>query len=608
MKRYKCVLVVILLNICGVYMVNALSLIEIKESGKYLYGEGYGETPNEASNQALSMLISQISVTVQNDVKISKKASISDKNQSVESSFKDVVSTYSQATLVETDFMEIPEKKGYHIVRYLAKTQMDRIFTGRKNRIIELLENAESLEHKRKIGDALKNYYWANILLQTLPYPNELTYEFNDKKRILSSWIPFRMNTVFDNLRAEILGVNDMDETEMRWYYKNQLVDNISYTYFDGISWSNICCARDGLGFLELPQGNLLDRVEVHVEYVFESEAKNDGVLKPIISHVSPAYFRKSELILPIHKGQHVTKNESNVDKKSQYASMEQDYTNTLQSVESHLDDYESIVNTVLKDVVARKTSVTADYFTSNGLEVYSQLIKRGHASLLGDTKLSFCQQGDFVYCRGIHMKFSFANSNRQVVEEVVFTLNKDYKIVDIQFGLGTVACQEILKKPNLSKEAKFAIIHFLETYKTAYALKRLNFVSSVFADDAVIIIGSIYKCQKTQDNYALNNQEVVKFTQLDKKQYIKRLRSVFRSNDFINICFENNDIVQTNLGEAMYGIQIRQSYSSSHYSDNGYLFLLVDVKDPQAPIIHVRTWQEKKDSKYGIIGIYDFM
>ena len=36
----------------------------------------------------------------------------------------------------------------------------------------------------------------------------------------------------------------------------------------------------------------------------------------------------------------------------------------------------------------------------------------------------------------------------------------------------------------------------------------------------------------------------------------------------------------------------LHQGYTSDHYHDDGYLFLLWDFRDEQQPQIHVRTWQ----------------
>lgn len=59
--------------------------------------------------------------------------------------------------------------------------------------------------------------------------------------------------------------------------------------------------------------------------------------------------------------------------------------------------------------------------------------------------------------------------------------------------------------------------------------------------------------------------------------------------------------------GDNIFCIQIKQDYCSSNYGDTGYLCLLLDLGDPQKPIIHVRTWQPKPDENFGIFGPGDF-
>ena len=55
--------------------------------------------------------------------------------------------------------------------------------------------------------------------------------------------------------------------------------------------------------------------------------------------------------------------------------------------------------------------------------------------------------------------------------------------------------------------------------------------------------------------------------------------------------------------GGELYCIQIKQDYYSSNYGDSGYLFLMVDLNRPDAPIIKVRTWQTQPDPDFGLIG-----
>ena len=43
---------------------------------------------------------------------------------------------------------------------------------------------------------------------------------------------------------------------------------------------------------------------------------------------------------------------------------------------------------------------------------------------------------------------------------------------------------------------------------------------------------------------------------------------------------------------DGFYGVTLKQGWVADRYSDEGYLFLLWDFTNPEAPQIHVRTWQ----------------
>ena len=62
--------------------------------------------------------------------------------------------------------------------------------------------------------------------------------------------------------------------------------------------------------------------------------------------------------------------------------------------------------------------------------------------------------------------------------------------------------------------------------------------------------------------------------------------------------------MVKAGAGGELYGIQIKQDYYSTNYGDQGYLFLMVDLNDPDKPIIKVRTWQPEKDPDFGLYDI----
>jgi len=57
---------------------------------------------------------------------------------------------------------------------------------------------------------------------------------------------------------------------------------------------------------------------------------------------------------------------------------------------------------------------------------------------------------------------------------------------------------------------------------------------------------------------------------------------------------------------EGVYGISMRQSYTSTNYSDEGYLFLLIDFNDDK-PKIYVRAWQPKEWSDDALVELGNF-
>ena len=213
---------------------------------------------------------------------------------------------------------------------------------------------------------------------------------------------------------------------------------------------------------------------------------------------------------------------------------------------------------------------------------------------------------GETVICRGPKMSFSFNNNTRKFVEDVVFHFDNKGTISSIAFGLGDDALNSIVSKTIWSETQRLTIVDFLENYKTAYALKRLDYIKSIFADDALIIVGNSVKVKPNPENPFLNNS-IIKYNRYSKQQYIKNLEHCFASNEYINLAFDESDIRKAGQDGGRYGIQIKQNYYSTNYGDQGYLFLLVDLTNPNEPLIHVRTWQPEKNPDGSIYGIEDF-
>ena len=134
-------------------------------------------------------------------------------------------------------------------------------------------------------------------------------------------------------------------------------------------------------------------------------------------------------------------------------------------------------------------------------------------------------------------------------------------------------------------------ILDYVEHFRTSYTTRDIDFLNQLFSENALIIVGRmIYSSPQQTDGKIFQSQ--VKYSIKSKREYLDRLRDVFRNNQSINLEFSNFRIVRHPSLPDIYGVTLHQKYSSDSYSDDGYLFLLWDFRDRTAPTIHVRTWQ----------------
>lgn len=578
----------------------AISWDEIKQSPLYLYGEGWGASDAEADKHALADLISKISVNVSSTFTVTEDELQQNGQTNSESYARSKVETYSQATLTNTGKIVIAHEPDAHIGRYILRSEIAKIFKSRENRIKEMIGLAKQGERLGKIDDALRYYYWAFCLLKTLQRPNETTYTDESGTHILINWIPNQMNAVFDNISIRPIKTEN-NVMEIAVEYKNRPVDSFDYTYFDGQNWSNIYSARDGRGVIELSPGAITDNIRIKCEYEYRNEAHIDNEIENVFNIVKGQAFRKSYITV---SGAAV-----NATQPEQNAAVPAIETSETNYIASAIDEtpYRLIMDNVLNAIASKNYNAAEQYFTPNGADMFRKLINYGKARILDSANLQFSEIDGKTVCRNAAMSFSFRNGMRKsFVEDVVFTFNSDKKIDYIAFGLGDRAQNDILNKGEWSLTARNAIMNFLENYKTAYALKRLDYIEQVFDDNAVIISGCVIrrpKGRELENSEQFISNQYVRYTRVNKDEYIDRLRRSFAGKEFINIRFSNNDVRKMSKGGELYCIQIKQDYYSSNYGDSGYLFLMVDLNRPDAPVIKVRTWQPQPDPDFGLIG-----
>jgi hypothetical protein len=578
---------------------------DIKRNKEYIWGEGDGATINRADAEAISLVASQISIQVQSNFSQHAEQIGIDENSQFNLKIQSVINTYSNATLTNTERIIISNEPEAKVLRYIKRNEIYKIFAKRKSRIYDLLIDAKTFEEKNQISDALKYYSWAYALILSHPDGNAMDTTIGGQKRLLINYVPTTMNDLLGSLK--ILPVETQVENQVKTvmlgiYRNNVPVDNFSYTYWDGREWSNIYSAKDGDGIVELmgPLAIETPTIKLKAECLFKGEAIVDREINAVLEQID---------ILP-PKNSYFTLDLKSKQPKQGLAQLTEDQKNTQNTIKAlTIKDlkYADIVKLSLSALVKKQPSAVQQYFTPEGFDMFTKLTNYGQSKVMDTSQLLTLKMNNRIMVRPAKMLFGFKNS-RNFVEDLVFYFDTNNKIECIAFGLNKKAADDLISKGVWSENDRMIIISFLESYKTAYALKRLDYLTSIFSDDAVIIVGySVKVVPNAENNY---QNKILKYNRLNKETYMKNLASNFKNNDYINLEFEDNTVLKgkpKNGKGSIYGIQIKQNYYSSNYGDKGYLYLQVDLEEPDKPMIYVRTWQPEKGPNGEIYGIENF-
>ena len=183
-----------------------------RNKSEWLIGHGYGSSSREADQNALKDVASQIRVKVSSEIMLksgSTQTQVRNKvKETLTDSLESIISTYSSVTLNNCQRMIIENgPKRYHIVRYISIADVYKVFQEREEKIKYMLKVAEQAERELKIDAALKNFYWAQILINTLPSPSNVTYyDYEGNKQIISVWVPGKISSILDgNIAYELV-------------------------------------------------------------------------------------------------------------------------------------------------------------------------------------------------------------------------------------------------------------------------------------------------------------------------------------------------------------------------------------------------------------------
>lgn len=577
----------------------------------YIYGIGHAEDPEEAYEAALHDMVRKISITVQGSTHSEMSTGVAADGSDLSSEkFKSVVDSYTTpASLEGVQVITLSSGPEFEQFVYMPKANVELMHQRRRNNVADLARSGIRSRDNGKVDDALRHLYRAYVLLQSLPAPSEVMEFVDGEYRKLNNWIPDAMGDIISKVSFGIASVKkgdaDSDDAaqsvELTVKYDGQPATTCTFKYATPNGYSSLITARDGMAVLELDPEVQTNPLKLYVEYQFKNENHVNAELKPMLDTFKGAGLVHNEFA--INNGAKNLK----ADKKEAKAFQESVAAGANEGIRSldNIDSapYEEVMERIVKAIATKNYASVDDCFTEDGKRIFDKLIRYGKVKILGNptrNTYNFYPFRNEVMCRSIPMSFTFGK--RQFTEDVTFTFNKNVKVESVGFGLGSIARKDIFAKEGAAwtDDKKMVLVNFLENYRTAFALKELDYIESIFDDDAVIIVGHVTKrLEKVPgagDGMGFATKEHVTYAQKSKKEYMEQLRRCFGTQEFINLRFSDTDVERSGIGGETYAIQLKQDYVSQTYGDQGYLFLFIDFNDIDKPLIHIRTWQPERN------------
>ncbi|HKJ31737.1 MAG TPA: hypothetical protein VKA34_07910 [Balneolales bacterium] len=633
MKYLKNIFFLLLFLVPQVLLAQAVNKKIIKNSNDYYWGEAISRNEKEASDAALANLTQNIAVMVSSDY----QSNVKESNKNIKETVQKILKTFSTATLRNVKTLKQLKDGKIDVFHYIRKSNVENIFNKRKILIRSIYDKANDFENNEEYGYALKWYYFAIILMNSLP---DQVIKYHDLN--LKTEIPYRITTILNKTKFYLKTDSLLSKNERELVFNirtNHKPDQyLDFSFWDGSNQVNVQ-ATDGDGTATLlgPSVNF-KKLNISIKYSYyenRQEIKDVSELWDLVQ--KPSFDNTRKIIL---KKKSVQKKQSVASKKDSLKSNKSVVTAKTDTVKNNLKAHIAHFNRGQYQLelqnndscnVLRKISNESFSLISlikkhdlKGISKYFEndpflkkrminMMRYNHLSVL---KNNFKAAVNKTYMgwelRKIQVHAVYPSLNKQTTEYLVFDFTPKGKMYNVTFGIMHNLYKKFVTEGKILKDWKHrqVIIKFIEKYRTAFMTRDINTIDSLFSDQAVIIVGRVLKKKKKDGDYVFfktnNKQPDFKQIRLTKNQYLKRQKAVFKSQQDIYLGYSTFNITRKNKQKGVYGISMRQNYYSSTYSDEGYLFLLVDFNEKN-PQIYVRSWQPQAWDDSALIKLSNF-
>lgn len=589
------------------------------DPSRYYWGDGAGETLEEARQSALAALSQSIRAVVWTDVYGEEN------NMGSTISAKSGISSFT--TLANTECIEFPfdEKNGvYRVMLYVERAELLRMAQERADKIREWVENGRQQESRLEVSNALKYYYWALSLSDV--HSASLKIDVDGSKKEVKPWLESKIANLLNSITVGLGNIEERPGDANPWLVnlnftcQGQKVNGLELSYFTGLRQVSGIYAKNGVATLEFPKLPK-DNIDLTYEYAFASEgALFDPELQAYFESNPKRVFPQARHMVEVSGTSASSFALSRQDEPQLVTSVAKDGGEVAAPVEvaaprkrvettesADPDKFASTMRSIISAISTKNYESVRGLFTADGYDMFSRMMQSGEVKLSRSDVTDFTVEQAEGYTIGKRIPVQITYPGRKKCnEDIVVRFRNDGVATSVAYALSRRAEDDIFRENLWNMKARYAMLQFMEDYQTAFSLKDLDYIDRIFSNKAIIISGVVTGGKKRDAAGSVNRDGVyvdasafsgnqVRYTTRTKDEYLKYLRSDFKRKSFIHIVFEDTSIRwQSGVNNDVYWIELKQNYNSNRYCDVGYLTLMIDL-DEIEPNIVVRTWTPEK-------------
>ncbi len=602
-------ILLLLFTLCSTFA-QTPSKSHIIDSRDYYYGTGVSSDENRARKEAIRELSEMISVTVKSNFEHRAK----EVNMQVEEFAESIVNTYATATLKNVEQIRTIQANGEtEIFCYLSEAAVENLYAERAKMAYQMFQNSQANINAGNLAFALKNLYFANLLIKSIP--DERVFA-NDTE--ISLKIPATINRLIQGVKFQLAGDRIISKRERQLKfdvsYRGKPVSLMHFRFWDGNQLAGNGQVRDGKTTVRLVGNSVdFDELKVYVKYEYYNARREYQAVEDLWDLVEPPKYENLftvDLKLP-----EIPKREARPALTEVALPVETVLTleadAEIESTEKLLLAANSFIQVLESGRDAKaEENYGSDPFLYQKVAAYMDYNNPQPASGEITARVNKTRSGYEI--RKLMVNHTYPTLHKQATEYLVLDFDTAGTLVDFNLCITDELYEKFVRQAEYSNDwgNRQEIIKFIEKYRTAFHTRDIATINKMFAEEALILIGRKIRPREnpaSEVSYQqLPGQPDFVQMQYTKKQYLKNQQRVFDIQKDIFIDFSTFQIVKKNNTPGVYGVEMRQNYSSTTYADEGYLFLLIDFNGSD-PLIYIRAWQPNQWDSAALVNTSNF-